>query len=214
MAALPSILLQLNTTLHHELGHWLVARHFGFRTGEVCVRFNGQQILGTSYIEPYSPVQLKSAEEVYSHILNRVVVLCAGVAAEIATHGPNPGQAVIDRAYTKGVMDASGLTDRGKVEELMFVLLSINHEPSSDGSVNNERSQEIFGEAFGRAGELITELFPKIQEMVRLLMKGREKQQSLQFEFEEVVRAEQDAIAILSKLNEQPSESTRTPSLA
>ncbi|WP_447902992.1 hypothetical protein [Pseudomonas serbica] len=203
MAVSFSIERQLHTTLHHELGHWLVARHFRFKTGEVSVRFNGQQFLGTSYIEPYSPVQLKSVEQVLSHIFNRMVVLCAGVVADVASRGPKVSQAVIDNAYNKGVMDETGLTDRSKVDELMYILLSIKHEPSADTEVISDRAHSVFCEAYERAVELITEFYPKLEEMAKLLMKGRENAKVLEFEYEEVVRAEQNAIAVLSQLDQQ-----------
>ncbi|WP_434120338.1 hypothetical protein [Pseudomonas fortuita] len=199
MAVSSSIRNQLRTTLHHELGHWLVARHFGFKAGEVSVRLEDQQVLGTSLIEPYAPVQLADTKQVRSNIFNRMVVLCAGVVADIASRGPEVSQAVIDDAFNKGVMDETGLTDRGKVEELLFILVSIDHEASSDTDVNEDRSQKIFGEAYGRAQELIKEFFPKLELMATFLRQGRENAIRFEFPYERVVRAELDAIAQLSK---------------
>ncbi|MEE4634124.1 hypothetical protein V2K98_11385 [Pseudomonas alliivorans] len=214
MAVTSNVRRQLNTTLHHELGHWLVARHFNFNVGQVSVRCDGRQLFGTSHIEPYSPVQLKSAESVYAHVFNRMVVLCAGVVADIATRGPNASQTVIDNAYTKGVMDATGLNDRGKVDELMYILLSIKHEPSSDAVVINDRAQLVFGEAYGRASELISGFFPKIEEMAKRLMKGQENSLILEFKYEELVRAEERAIDALLKRNEPLPEVSTQPSPA
>ncbi len=199
MAVSSSIRNQLRTTLHHELGHWLVARHFGFKAGEVSVRLEDQQVLGTSLIEPYAPVQLADTKQVRSNVFNRMVVLCAGVVADIASRGPEVSQAVIDDAFNKGVMDETGLTDRGKVEELLFILVSIDHEASSDTDVNEDRSQKIFGEAYGRAQELIKEFFPKLELMATFLRQGRENAIRFEFPYERVVRAELDAIAQLSK---------------
>ncbi|WP_248766255.1 zinc metalloprotease [Pseudomonas protegens] len=199
MAVSSSTRNQLRTTLHHELGHWLVARHFGFKAGEVSVRLEDQQVLGTSLIEPYAPVQLADTKQVRSNIFNRMVVLCAGVVADIASRGPEVSQAVIDDAFNKGVMDETGLTDRGKVEELLFILVSIDHEASSDTDVNEDRSQKIFGEAYGRAQELIKEFFPKLELMATFLRQGRENAIRFEFPYERVVRAELDAIAQLSK---------------
>lgn len=199
MAVSSSIRNQLRTTLHHELGHWLVARHFGFKAGEVSVRLEDQQVLGTSLIEPYAPVPLADTKQVRSHIFNRMVVLCAGVVADIQSRGPRVSQAVIDNVFNEGVMDETGLNDRGKVEELMFILVSIDHEASSDTDVNDSRSQKIFSEAFGQADELIKEFFPKLELMATLLRQGRENAIRFEFPYERVVRAELDAIAQLSK---------------
>lgn len=146
--------------IHHELGHWLMSRHVGFDTGEIKI---GMLANGTPYghatVYPTPKGQLIQAIDIYKHLLDRVAVLCAGVIADIEWHkrysSSDYDSDDTEYLYANGVMDATGLSDRGKIEELLYVMNGIKNQPSQDSEEIMNQRHEIRTEAWIKASEFI-----------------------------------------------------------
>ncbi|MEI7336694.1 hypothetical protein [Pectobacterium carotovorum] len=144
---------QIERTIHHELGHWLMSRHVGFDVGEIAISMNNNsQLCGHATVHPVPIKQLSNVNDIYNHILNRVSVLCAGVIADIEWHkkfaSSNYEQADTEHLYANGIMDETGLSDRGKIEEHLFIMNSIKNFPSHDPEENSKQRNQILSEVY------------------------------------------------------------------
>lgn len=194
---------ELNRTIHHELGHWLVARHVGFKVGKISVENTHNGMVGSSHVEPYAKRQLTDPKSITEHIFNRIVVLCAGVAAEIQWKANELGRPLnaseSTRVYDHGVMDETGLNDKGKIHELSYILISLQHPPTDETTLIAQRASDLFADAFEQAYEILSPLQPKLEEMAILLRARCTSSSKLKCEYPEVLQVEQEAISILKK---------------
>lgn len=146
--------------IHHELGHWLMSRHVGFDTGDIKI---GRLVNGTAYghstVYPTPKNQLVQVVDIYEHLMNRTAVLCAGVIADIEWHKRyasfNYDADDTEYLYVNGVMDATGLSDSGKIDELLYVMNGIKNPPSQDSEEIMNQHLEIRTEAWIKASEFI-----------------------------------------------------------
>ena len=203
MAVSPTLERELNRTIHHELGHWLVAQHVGFKVGKISVENTHNGMIGSSHIEPYAKRQLTDPKSIAEHIFNRIVVLCAGVAAEIQWKANELGRLLnvreSTRVYDHGVMDETGLNDKGKIHELSYILISLQHPPTDDMSLIAQRASDLFADAFGQAYEILSALQPKLEEMAILLRAQCTPPSKLRCKYPEVIQVEQQAISNLKR---------------
>ena len=146
----------IKRTIHHEIGHWIMARHLGFDVGSIVIGMNNlNQIFGRATVHPVPKSKFSSVDEVYDHLFKRITVLCAGVIADIEWHkkfaSTNYEHKDTEFLYANGIMDNTGLSDRGKIDEHLFVMNGVLNTPSQDPTENALQRQTIMLDAWNAA---------------------------------------------------------------
>ena len=131
---LSSHLVQLaRRVAQHEMGHYVVARALGFRTGKVSVEITGP-IGHRGATEVTLAEALASLRDVQSYIERRVQVLYAGAPAEtLQPHAPNK---IVDCQQAVDIIRNPGQgaeQDYAKARELIHVLRNIKY-PGTDAN--------------------------------------------------------------------------------
>lgn len=148
--------------LRHELGHWLVARHLGFKTGniEITVHQNdgprGSKVYvqeGTSMVFP-DPVIAKM-DDLREYLEQRFQILYAGTFAQV--HGQGLTEEQIDQ-----VMEVDGGADLKVIRELAPILRGMQFGPDKGDEEFEKQFLEITDPIKQKTQLLIAELFPKI----------------------------------------------------
>ncbi|PRD15410.1 hypothetical protein [Pantoea coffeiphila] len=154
-----SIENQYKRAIYHELGHWLVGREVGFDVGNITIGESYFGVYGNSEVKPIPKTKLTSANAVYDHLFNRVCVLLAGVIADVIWHKKyEPDidkENDIEYFYTNGVMDKTAITDKGKINELLFIMNGIANTPTQDEKSLEDQMAKIQSEAWSRSLNLL-----------------------------------------------------------
>ncbi|QXB24168.1 hypothetical protein [Lelliottia amnigena] len=162
--------------IHHELGHWLMAKNVGFGAKEITIgRTKHNSPCGSALIDPKPLIQFQQVNDIYTHLLNRTSVLCAGVIADIEWHKKYASFDYSDDdthyLYENGIMDTTGLSDSGKIEELLYVMNGIKNLPSIDKVEIMNQRHEIITEAWNKAYKVIADN-PTLLNMGKILIKN------------------------------------------
>lgn len=129
----------------HEMGHYVLSRHFGFRTGEVSVRidtFDSHQ--GGAEIEPYASIT--SLDELQEHLLRRMAILYAGALSENLSPGSPTKK--ITKADTEAAVAliedprSGAYVDHSKIRELRALLRNVRF-PDTDLSSDHRILAEL-----------------------------------------------------------------------
>jgi len=176
--ALPKLSEQqdVRRVIHHELGHWLMAREVGFKTGGVYVDTYRGKAAGAATVFPKAANQLVTALAVEEYLTKRVMVLCAGVLAEIewyAKNTPNFEEEQVNDVYENGVIDTSGLTDKGRIDELMIILAGIRKKPTAKQAETDQNQRDLFSEVYGKAREAFVGFEKKLFALAKLVEKEK-----------------------------------------
>lgn len=159
--------------IHHELGHWLMARELGFTAGQIFLKRINGKASGYAKVYPRAAIRLDSAELVESYLENRIMVLLSGVIAEIEWYkkifGEDEDSDYATRIYNNGVIDHSGLGDRGKAEELLVVLAGIKNDPTAKYTDLTTQIRTIFVELYEKAQDLAGRFIEKLNVMADLI---------------------------------------------
>lgn len=159
--------IDVSRVIHHELGHWMMAREMGFSVGQIFIKRMHSKASGHAKAYPRAQSRLDTAESVDGYLSNRIKVLLAGTIVEIEwykrTFGQNLVQEDFDRIYENGVIDHSGVNDKAKAEELLVVLAGIRNERTAryDDLTTQIRTHfvELYHEAEQIAGRFLEKLF-------------------------------------------------------
>lgn len=156
---------------YHEAGHWIVAKAAGFKVGEIVLTVYGDlgfqkkniyhfRGAGSSHINPEP--SLDTIKDVENYLLKRMAVLIAGVSA----------QKVVDERDIEEIWSEYAADDRGKLNELSFILRGIRF--SDDISRNSESVQrsELLNEAGELAKALIEDNLQALTEVSEYLIRG------------------------------------------
>lgn len=142
---------------YHEAGHWIVAKHLGFKVGDISLtvqmvtginkksNFYGN---GSSFVYP-DPYFI-SLDHVDDYLINRMAILIAGVTA----------QKIVDEMPLQEIWEKCGSDDNEKIKELSYILHGIrfdNNEFTADQKLDqiNGLTQE--------AGEVARSIIEKEQ---------------------------------------------------
>ncbi len=151
--------------IHHELGHWLMAREMGFSVGQIFIERKSGKASGHATVYPTAPSRLDTAEAVDDYLSRRIRVLLAGVIVEIEwykkTFGKDLGEE-LDRIYENGVIDHSGINDKGKAEELLVILAGIRKEPTAKYHDLSYQTRALFVEIYREAKQLVGRFLEKL----------------------------------------------------
>jgi hypothetical protein len=141
----------------HEMGHYLVARALGFRTGEVSIKFTTPNDLhGSTTVELGE--NLASLDDVTKYLERRILVLLAGAAAE--TLPPDTIEKFVDH---EAVLEIHRKSSRGteqdfaQAKELITILRNISHFPSDPAKAATLQAEHdrLEEKLMGRAAELV-----------------------------------------------------------
>lgn len=164
--------------IHHELGHWLMAREVGFDTGSVIVQIAPDgAIHGSAKVFPRASVMLDTTGAIDDYLTRRVMVLCAGVIVEIEWYSKNLGR-LLDKdeladVYENGVIDSSGLSDKGKIEELLVILSGMRSKPVIELSDFSVQISDLFTEIYNQAKVIAERFLDKLYVMAEIASKEK-----------------------------------------
>lgn len=134
----------------HELGHYIVARVLGFRTGSISITifdFNGGHA-GNSVIVPSQP--LKCDESIMDYLERRVTVLYAGSLGQTLTKGIINNEEAIEIARKRG-----GKSDWDKARELVQLWRNLRYPEDLEEAEVQKRLTELDEKAWNRAAEIL-----------------------------------------------------------
>jgi hypothetical protein len=158
--ALPDHLQRLaRRVAQHEMGHYVVARALGFRTGDVSIEIIGPMDGHRGAAAVVLPKEVRSMDELRIYLERRVLVLYAGGAAETL---PSQGAPIktVDLEQAVKVIQNPGLgaeQDHAKARELIHVLRNISRPDTDVGDDATVQAQldELDKKLFNRAIELV-----------------------------------------------------------
>ncbi|MBI6885102.1 hypothetical protein [Pseudomonas putida] len=164
--------------IHHELGHWLMAREVGFDTGGVIVqRAPDGAIHGSAKVFPRASVMLDTTGAIDDYLTRRVMVLCTGVIVEIEWYSKNLGRLLdedeLADVYENGVIDVSGLSDKGKIEELLVILSGLRNKPVSELPDFAAQISDLFTEIYNQAKVKAEKFLDKLYVMAEITSKEK-----------------------------------------
>lgn len=156
---------------YHEAGHWIVARAAGFKVGEIALTVYGELVdpkkkiyhfhgAGSSHIDPEP--SLVSVNDVDAYLLKRMAVLMAGVSA----------QKLVDERDVEEIWSGHATDDRGKLDELSFILRGIRFSGQISRDSEKHHRTELVHEAGEMAISLLEENRQAHTEMSEFLIKG------------------------------------------
>lgn len=152
--------------IHHELGHWLMAREMGFNVGQIFIKRMRGKASGHAKVFPRAPSRLDTAEAVDDYLIRRIRVLLAGVIVEIEWYKKTFGKALdedeVDHIYENGVIDHSGINDKGKAEELLVILAGIRNESTAKYNDLTYQVRALFVEIYREAEQLVGRFLEKL----------------------------------------------------
>lgn len=149
--------------LTHELGHWLVARHLGFSTGEIEItihlRSENKGVReyyqdGSSMVYP-APV-VKSLDDLKDYLDKRFQVLYAGIAAQTYNKGMTADE--IGEA-----MELDAGSDLRTVRELAPILRGMIYGPETTSEESEKQCSEMLNPSWEKSLAVVTEIYPKIE---------------------------------------------------
>jgi hypothetical protein len=150
--------IRVKRVCKHEAGHIIVAKHLGFTTNGISVRFlrNGGHS-GEGVIEPWTP-DIYNFEDLKTYLKRRIYVLYAGVISESFDENDKYDSDYAINEWRNG----GGKDDYSKVRELTQVIRNITN-PKTNSSENIQPELDIIdGENIQQAGKLVSESLNKI----------------------------------------------------
>lgn len=155
---------------YHEAGHWIVAKAAGFKVGEVVLTVYGDLVdskkkiyhfngVGSSHIDPEP--SLVSIDDVDDYLLKRMAVLIAGVSA----------QKMVDERDVEEIWSGHAADDRGKLNELSFILRGIRFAGQISRDFEIAHRRELMNEAGELAKTLINGSKQALTDISELLIK-------------------------------------------
>lgn len=156
---------------YHEAGHWIVSKAAGFKVGEIVLTVHRDSIdpnrniyhfhgSGSSHIDP-EPT-FASIKDIDDYLLKRMATLIAGVSA----------QKLVDELGVDEIWASNAADDRGKLDELTFLLRGIRYPGQI--SMDTEKSQrlELVNEAGEIAKKYLDNNFQVLSKMTEFLIAG------------------------------------------
>ncbi|WP_127481458.1 M50 family metallopeptidase [Achromobacter xylosoxidans] len=139
-----------NAVCFHEAGHWVVARHFGFKTGEIRITITKDKSFfghhGSSKIFPR--LRSSSKELIEKYLRNRISVLFAGVIAQSLTIENKKENSASD------LLHSDGSDDHKTVYELLYILRGVCH-PDEDEDLDGTRLLKLQKECWESSDQIV-----------------------------------------------------------
>jgi hypothetical protein len=155
--------------LKHELGHWLMARHVGFRAGGIDITIHRiEGLRGTvSYSHEgsstvYTAPVVKSTDDLKDYLEKRFQVLYAGIAAQIHGQEMTPDE-------SGQIMELDAGNDLRIIRELAPLLRGLIYGAEISPDSGEEQMREMLHPSWEKTQSLIGEFYPKIEWMANAL---------------------------------------------
>ncbi|MDZ5738052.1 hypothetical protein [Pseudomonas asiatica] len=155
--------------LKHELGHWLVSRHVGFRAGDIQITiFKGEVKKGVNEYQQdgssmvFTAPVLNTIDDLKDYLDRRFQVLYAGIAAQIH------GQAMTPEESGR-IMELDAAGDLRIIRELVPMLRGSVYGPEISPEVSEKQIQELLDPNWNKTKSLVADLYPKIEWMAKTL---------------------------------------------
>lgn len=144
----------------HEMGHYVIARAMGFRTGDVSIEIIGPLAGHRGTAEITLPEPAGTIDEVRTYLERRVIVLYAGAAAETLPPQHPPSKKVVDLQRAIEIIRKPGLggeQDHAKAREFIHLLRNVLHSTTDtlDDVATRLELDALDAKLFGRAVELV-----------------------------------------------------------
>jgi hypothetical protein len=133
----------------HEAGHLVVAKTFGFRTGDVSIELLDGQGGHLAASEIILATALATIADVATYLRNRTVVIYPGALAESMNDG------VISNEEAVLCMRKGAAIDHGKARELIHVIRSIEHGVPASSEENQLQLSALDVELWNTAVETV-----------------------------------------------------------
>ncbi|MNJ52293.1 hypothetical protein D3C77_476220 [compost metagenome] len=105
------------------------------------------------------------------------MVLCAGVRTEIEWYHRDStipfSEEDIHDIYENGVIDTSGLTDKGKMDELLIILAGIRFTAAADNRALNIQHRALFEEIYQKSCKISVHFMDKLFALAKLVTQER-----------------------------------------
>lgn len=179
------------TLIQHELGHWLVARHEGFKVGGISITFKADRLgrlmeyFGSSHVLPAPEVAC--VDDVQRYLRSRITVLFAGICAEVLGRD----EAEINSGLMTHLLNTSGKADYRVIEEHMPLLRALAFGGCPDDDTAQTQCDQLVGEIWQSTCEVVEGLKGKILWMAdRLKDEVVDWNREYVFEYERLARLE------------------------
>jgi len=133
----------------HEVGHYIIARVYGFKTGELSLELtdytgahNGGAVIELGQT-------LHNIEDIQNYLEKRIIILFSGVLAENLEHE------IIDEDKANTSLTEGGVNDYAKIRELIHLLRNIKYPKSVSDEERQKELDEIWKSLWQSAKELI-----------------------------------------------------------
>jgi len=107
--------------IKHEVGHWVVAKILGFKTGDITIQIthNGKLFGHEASANIRPEPEISNITDISSYLENRICILFAGVISQAI------GKTDISETSAADLLLADGASDYAKVTELVFICMGI-----------------------------------------------------------------------------------------
>ena len=139
--------------IRHEVGHWVLAKCLGFRTGDIAIEIlrhgnsYGHNGAATIFPEP----DISNLNALYEYIGNRICVLFAGVISQTLE------KFNINDTTAANLLEIDGTDDHNKIRELLFIARGIKFSGSIHESSELEQVDLIVKECWEKSDHLVKE---------------------------------------------------------
>lgn len=173
-------------------------RKVGFDVGCIIIGKSNFGVYGNSEVRPIPKTKLDSTDAIYNYLFNRICVPVAGVIADILWHKKYEPE--IDKEnetnyfYANGVMDKTAITDKGKINELLFIINGIVNTPQQDEKTLENNMNKIQEDAWNDSVEFLVNN-KDLELMGNELIKQFEESQTEKFSSEYLIQLQENSRA-------------------
>ncbi|OHX37813.1 hypothetical protein BJL95_08430 [Methylomonas sp. LWB] len=165
--------------IKHEVGHWVIARQLGFKTGKIEIEIlsnrssMGHMATATICPEP----DINGLDPLLKYIECRVCILFAGVISQLLDKSNKT------ESTAAALLDTDGADDKGKIKDLLFIARGIRFSGSIHESNEHEQMNALQKAYWERANDLVLdnrETILSISEKIAPIVSSRNKRYVLQ----------------------------------
>jgi len=167
----------------HELGHWFLAKEFGFDEDYIRILFqygNDGKIYPNAYAKSFPIADLPSIDSIYTYLTRRIMCLQSGVIAEFIDAKTGD----IDIPAVEKAIDSTASNDYKQINELVYIARGIRFAGDISKDHESAQIQEVLDECWYKALEIvnsnITQIVKMSNEMADELITSRN---GIKFEF-------------------------------
>ncbi len=157
--------------VRHEVGHWIVGRYHGFKSGPIEITMlRGDGHRGSAQIE--TDCDLRTMDLLESYLRRRISTLFAGALAESLSEDGK-----VNNKYAANEFSSGGATNDHKgIRELLRILRGMTlGPPPSDEAKANKQLQNLSDDIWKETAEILESNYELIEELTHTIMERAEK---------------------------------------